>query len=151
MDVIMDSMIIAKTIYVFITHCVFAQYWYTQDAVTSLAISKATPIANMDWGSPLKIAINPTIEKYAATADTDNAENSSPINNTIILLSPKLESTPRVQTLISNPFSILYVTCHSGNLGLSFVAIDIGIPVSLHSYVGHTLLWFLFLIGLPTP
>ena len=42
---------------------------------------------NIDQGKPLKIAISPTTEKYAATPDTANAENNNPIMSVKLLVS----------------------------------------------------------------
>jgi len=84
-DVISDSTITANMKYDFINHRIFSQLRYKKDAVTSFAISNAEPIANMGMAAAGNIAINPTIENHAATAETASAENNKSKKNIIFV------------------------------------------------------------------
>jgi hypothetical protein len=77
MLVISDNMTTEEIKYVVNILFVLSQFLYTQEAVTSLAISKTTPIANTAVAAPGKIVMSPTIEKYPETTDTLSAEKRS--------------------------------------------------------------------------
>lgn len=82
--------------YDFMASAVLFQYRYSHDAVTSFATSNTTPIARIGSAAAGKIAMRPTIEKYPATVDTANAENSKSAMNNILVSTLWARNQPEV-------------------------------------------------------